>query len=176
MDLSLIELWSDVDWGSAPAWFGLIAASAAAIFTGRNVCVDRGDRRQKQAAEVSAWPAKGDPRSPEMQEQSLAKPSELRTGAFLRNASGSPVYDVRIVWRQEGGGSAEASLPVLAPNDAPVFIALPRPQEIMERVHRDFIGGPSPDELTVELRFRDSKNRTWSRSGTGELKDEGKRP
>lgn len=164
---------SGVDWGSAPAWAGLAAATVAAGLAGRNVFVDVADRQRAQALLVAAWWGKV---------EAVKNPSyrsSVSDGAWVLNGSSAPIYDVRLGYRRRGDEITEVLLtPVLPPTSAddPLFysfglLALADVEPIMELLNRfgniseeDYAGG-----YLVSLSFRDSGGYTWRRGEDGRL-------
>lgn len=160
--------WSDVDWGNAPAWAALVAASLAAGFAGRNVWHDRRDRLQQQARKVAAW-------------WGLSNDATFRgfprrgSGAWLLNASDVPVYDVVVEWLHCGRVVEKRSRRVLPPSAEPEFVGILKAYsagdtEAAERYQKvlDAIGEVE-DGFDVRLSFRDAGGRRWTRYEDGRL-------
>ncbi len=166
--------WADVDWGNAPSWGALIAAVIAASFAGRNVLVDVKDRQRAQAGQVAAWWGK----SKMVSSEGGALPSRTREffGAWVRNASEVPVYDVEVVWLYEGKRHTARTVRMLPPNEQSDFYPMPHdkdpqspwddlsPEEKVMAAIDATAGG-----LDVEVSFRDSEDRKWRRSPSGAL-------
>jgi hypothetical protein len=117
--------WSDIDWGNAPSWLAVTAASVAAGLTAQNVRVDVQDRRQRQAELVAAWWGVTE------DARRLGMPWS-ESGAWLRNASSLPVYDVDVIWTLGDVLWRVHALRALPPTDKPMFVRLP-PADQFER-------------------------------------------
>jgi hypothetical protein len=162
----VIEL-SDIDWGNLPNWGALVAATTAAGLAGRNVYVDRQDRRKAQASRVAAW---WGTKLYEMQTLTGADPQPKYTqvysagGAYLRNASDLPVYEARIEFFRDGRPLYVEELRVVPPQDDAEFL---EPEDADNETAAPW--ERSNDPLDVALSFRDAAGRRWSRSVDGRL-------
>lgn len=79
-------------------------------------------------------------------------------GAWLRNASEVPVYDMHIRWYLSGGEECgRESIAVLPPTDHPHFVRLSTPPENFGT------------DLFVRVAFRDASGRGWVRAEDGRL-------
>ncbi len=119
--------WSDVDWGSAPAWVSFAAALAAATIAFNNLRLDRMDRRQAFASKVAAWP--GPNFHPRKDDDEFCY---QEVGVWLLNASEAPVYDMKIELHISSTPDGEVirvdkpePLPVLPPAKEPRFLSAP---------------------------------------------------
>lgn len=162
----VIEL-SDIDWGNAPSWGALLAATTAAAFAGRNVYVDRQDRRQEQAGKVAAWwgtklfeieTLSGSGRPPAFRQVYSAG------GAYLRNASALPVYDAVIEFFRDGQQVQLLERRVVPPREDPEFL---EPEDADDETTPPWERSNSP--LDVALHFRDAAGKRWYRSVDGRL-------
>lgn len=156
--------WSDVDWGNAPSWGALVAAIVAASFAGRNVLVDRHDREREQAAKVAAWWAVRDVR---VDQRFGIIVTEY--GAWLRNASEVPVYDVEVKWLYGERVYASERMPLLPPQAETVFLEIPKSSEASDDSKTLGAIDEVDGGLAVRLTFRDSAGKVWHRSEHGRL-------
>lgn len=164
---AVIEL-SDIDWGNAPSWGALLAATTAATFAGRNVFVDRQDRRQEQAGKVAAWwgtklfeietLTTGSGRPPPLPRVYSAG------GAYLRNASALPVYEAAIKFFRDGQQVHRLECRVVPPREDPEFL---EPEDADDETLPPW--ERSNSSLDVALHFRDAAGRRWYRSVDGRL-------
>jgi len=161
----------DVQWGDVATWVGagvsllaLAAAVVGAVQAFRVLGIERkrdlvyakesaeraGEARRMQATGVCVWIGEvGTPSA-----HSILVVS-------LRNASELPVYDV-VADVAIGSATASISLSVLPPAPVP----LERPISLV------LPPGASAQEVSLELRFRDSAGVRWRRSGSGLLDEE----
>jgi hypothetical protein len=97
-------------------------------------------------------------------------------GAAVRNGSGTPVYQVELVYHDPGAAwTAVKRLPQVPPGDRPEIYAgfdeehtegEPRP----ERVNPDgSIRLAHSADMVLEIRFTDGRGRRWIRDGQGDL-------
>ncbi len=155
-------LWDNIDWGNAPAWAGLVAATVAAGVSLRTLRDSRTDQREAQARKVAAWWGPKD--EGRVSPGGLLQLAKLHDyGVLLRNASDLPVYDVRVDLRQADshrGNLSERRLPEVS---IPVLRPAPEPMLIAEVGQQD---GPL---VVGSLAFTDANGRRWRRSAGGRL-------
>jgi maltose-binding protein MalE len=154
-----------VDWGTLPAWvssvssaLALLFAATAAVIARRTFLIqseqhqvnaeDRGARaaveRAAQASLVSIWWG-----------ESTALPGEPRNwGAYIRNSSWAPVYQVHVAFVRVGGGTpfAKIDLPLVPPGDG-----------------AEFHPAPIQEQCRARLTFTDAKGVRWIRDEYGRL-------
>jgi hypothetical protein len=176
-----------VNWGDVPSWalvvvalcaLGLAALAARwsyGAFLASSAAAARADearreaRERQQATLVAAWPIS--------ERETFQKAIERGVvGAAVRNASPMPIYNVEIVYRDEGAAwSAIRRLHMVAPSAEPQIFAgfdeetatgTPAP----ERVNKDGSVKLVPSaEMRVEIRFADVLGRRWCRDDNGVL-------
>lgn len=162
-------------WGDIPTWIAAVAAIGAGIIAYRVYWISAEDRRSAQAARVAAWYGLWQHEAVlKMMPNTFLKnrPPEPAWGAFLRNASDLPVYDVTVKFHYpDSGGSAETPnvhtihKSVLPPSDAPIHMKI---DEIALRLYSD---DPRMDRYhRVEIEFTDTQGARWHRDVKGRLK------
>lgn len=104
----------------------LLAALFAASVAGRNLLVDRQDRRQSQASQVAGWWGVDPDYIPRKR-----LPLPPKQGALLRNASELPVYDLQVEFVRADGTSKLSDRQALPPTDSPSFVH-PPPEDVIE--------------------------------------------
>lgn len=174
-----------IQWGDVPSWVSAAVTVFAFLFAVVAVVVARRtfrleserDRintevrrqqdayvRRAQSALVSAWWGITENRH-------AADLSTGRWGAFLRNASETPVYkaNMTVVGAGNHGGQHAMEFAVLPPTEQPVFesIALPRLTPV---ISRRSAGHPGSD-YRVSLRFTDAAGIRWVRDEYGALRE-----
>jgi hypothetical protein len=140
------------------------------------VLVDVRDQQQKQAASVAAWYGVKTDTSP-------AGLPRTSTGAWLRNSSGLPVYDVLLEWVIEDHLHRHKRLALVPPTSEAVFEAMPAVFDFEDQQRDSPADGaveaakmialrldPGRAPIQVRMSFRDSANRLWLRKATGELR------
>jgi maltose-binding protein MalE len=166
---------AQMEWGDLPAWvsatstlFALIFAAVAAVAARRAYRIESerdqvnaGQRRQQeaflrraQAALVSAWwSSRNTPTDPP------------QWGAFVRNASETPVYQARlsVVNVHDPDVSDHFDLAVVPPAAAPEFY---RSRVVDEEMTPD-----TALDFRVEMTFTDSTGNRWSRDQQGRLSE-----
>lgn len=176
-----------MNWGDVPSWAlvvvsvaTLVLASIAArwaysAFAVSFTAAERADearreaRERQQATYVAAWPIS--------ERETFQKAIERGVvGAAIRNASPMPIYNVEILYRDEGAAwGAVRRLHIVPPSDEPQIVAgfdeefstgTPAP----ERVNKDGSIKLVPSaEMRVEIRFADVFGRRWRRDDNGVL-------
>lgn len=162
------------DWGDIPTWVQAVTTTLALIAAGlawlearaannreakRDRQRDEDAARDAQARWVAAWPVwRGRP--------TIAH----RAGATVVNRSELPVYDVAVTFVRGNGAVAEERLPLLPPGEQ--FVRLD--DEVAGSIGLGLRPGPAaqtdpPEGLQIQLRFRDSSEREWTRSVAGSL-------
>jgi arabinogalactan oligomer/maltooligosaccharide transport system substrate-binding protein len=172
----VLDLLDKIHWGDAPTWLGVVLAAVGG-FVALRLYVREADRderaaeerrardleaRRAQAALISAWY--------DIQEQEYRSNLDgemrytYRWGAYLRNASELPVYEVKIdfyavvegIERPAGTESRRVVPPglifVQTPWDLATF-----PQE------------STMDSYVVSITFRDTAGQRWTRDTNGQL-------
>ncbi|MGC9669303.1 hypothetical protein ACNTMW_22430 [Planosporangium sp. 12N6] len=176
-----------MNWGDVPSW-ALVVVSAGALtlaalaarwsygaFLTASAAAARADdarreaRERQQATLVAAWPIS--------ERETFQKTIERGVvGAAVRNASPMPIYNVEIVYRDEGAAwTAVRRLHLVAPSDEPQIVAgfdeeattgVPAP----ERINKDGSIKLLPSaEMRVEISFADALGRRWRRDDNGVL-------
>jgi hypothetical protein len=153
------------DWGDIPTWVAAVAAIGAGIIAYRVYWISAGDRRSAQAARVAAWYGlwqHGSVTPNVFMEHPAPEPA---WGAFLRNASDLPVYDVVVTFHFPGsGGSADTFIKaVLPPSDAPIHVKI---EGIALRLHSN---ARMDVYNRVEIEFTDTQGARWHRGVNGRL-------
>ena len=163
------------DWGDVPTWLTTVSALAAgalifliylrAAERDRRLDADRqaraDDDRRTQAAQVCGWYGR-------TEGQLHPQGSLVHVwGAFVRNASGLPIYDLGVEFhftspRMDGGvwtlARATSRRKIIPPGET--FVAVP------EQMVREVMDS---DQYVVALSFRDAANRRWFRDPDGVL-------
>lgn len=156
-----------VQWGDVSSWvsavstiIALVFAAIAAVVTRRAFGVEvqrdidqEESRRRAQAALVSAWWGSQDA-------------SETQSGAFVRNASETPVYQatLSVVNTRDVDVAQRIDLPVVPPSADPVF--LPVPLELGAPA-----GANAAQDYRVAMSFTDSTGNRWIRDQRGVLSE-----
>lgn len=87
----------DIDWGSAPAWFGAIVTSLAFLIAAVAFFRQRADRRTDQARKVCCWPVDvTDLRTETERGVPVGHGGGQSVQVRVRNASELPVYEVSV--------------------------------------------------------------------------------
>jgi hypothetical protein len=171
-------------WGDIPTWLATIAATAAGVVAyrvyqieARRDLISKDERRAAQAAKIAAWYGS------QRQNMTLTIGSSVQTrpmpepvwGAFLRNASDLPAFDVIVKFHFPPSGTDDSAAAwnvhtikkrVLPPNDAPIHLTI---DEIALRICS---GDPRMDAFhRVEIEFTDTQGLRWHRDVKGRLKD-----
>src|ERR1700733_1572495 len=166
------------NWGDIPTWLATIAATAAGIVAYRVYRIEASrddvadkDRRSAQAAKVGAWYGS---REGQMITTPIGTSVQTQTsreriwGAFLRNASDLPVFDVVVMFYFGKASLDEADAntspykvlrTVLPPGNEPVHVKIP------DEVLRLF-GSADSKEIAfyrVKIEFTDSAGIRWRR-------------
>lgn len=163
--------WGDLDWGNVPTWVSLVAALFAASVAGRNLWVDRKDRRQAQAGKVAGWWGSERHESelaahPRLERLMVGSRYYFMHGALLRNASDLPVYDLRIEFVRDQKIVKVHSEHVLSPTATPTLFQPP------DDADSDELSGKLDEgPYSIAVRFRDAAGRNWARSTDGRLKE-----
>ena len=156
-----------VQWGDVSSWvsavstiIALVFAAIAAVVTRRafGVEVQRDKQqaeflRRAQAALVSAWWGSQDA-------------SETQSGAFVRNASETPVYKatLSVVNARDVNVAQQIDLPVVPPSADPVFHPV--------RLERGApAGANAAQDYRVAMSFTDSTGNRWIRDQRGVLSE-----
>lgn len=175
---------SGVDWGDMPAWLSAVGTVVALLFAAiaakaaqrvyqiefqRDVLAEQTRRQQEdrqrraQAVLVSGWPG-----------GQTDDPGPQRWGAFVRNASETPVYqaNVTVLHVHDPDRTERFTLPVIPPGSEPLF----RPVSLdanTTHTSGDNTGtrssSPSVGEYRVEITFTDSAGARWKRDQLGGL-------
>ena len=171
------------NWGDIPTWLATFAAIAAGLVAYRVYQVEaqrdrlaEEERKGAQAAKIAAWYGSQSHTvttriGNSVQTYPAMKP---KWGAFLRNASDLPVYDVLVKFHFPGTDAKAASgndnvqsivKMVLPPSDAPVHL------EVDELTLRFFSEDSRADAFhRVEIEFTDAQGIRWHRDVKGRLK------
>lgn len=164
-------------WGDIPTWLATAAATAAGAVAYRVYQVEKQrdlvsdeERRGAQAAKIAAWYGFVLQDVTRRRENSVQQDTESEPvwGAFLRNASDLPVYDVIVTYKYPSSGEQVDNVVevVLPPNDAPIHLT------IREATLRLFSPDPRADAYhRVEIKFTDSQGARWHRDLRGQLKE-----
>lgn len=172
------------DWGDVPTWLSSIATILALLFAGLAALVAQrvyrieSDRdqvyekarlqqeallRRTQAALVSAWWG--------WQAADAGAPQAGRWGAFVRNASETPVYQasLTVLDIHDPDVSERFDLVIVPPATEPMFLPsdLDRPPGAGELVP----GGQHAVDYRVEVTFTDSAGVRWIRDQQGRLSE-----
>jgi arabinogalactan oligomer/maltooligosaccharide transport system substrate-binding protein len=162
---------SSIDWGTLPAWVSSAASTLALLFAATAAIIARktfkiqdkqhrfnsddrharlASERAAQASLVSIWCGKGGP-------------SEW--GAFVRNSSQAPVYQVHVTFVEVGVQTpfAKVDIPVVPPDDKAEFhpVPAPGPGEAGSSEHQN--------ECRARLTFTDAVGSRWIRDEYGRL-------
>jgi hypothetical protein len=176
-----------VNWGDVPSWalvvvsLGAFALAALAArwsygaFVASSAAAARADearreaRERQQATLVACWPIS--------ERETFQKAIERGVvGVAVRNASPMPIYNVEIVYRDEGAAwRAIRRVHIVPPSDEPQIIAgfdeetstgTPAPG----RINKDGSVKLVPSaEMRVEICFADVLGRRWRRDDNGVL-------
>ncbi|GAB4049689.1 hypothetical protein GCM10028775_19110 [Catellatospora paridis] len=170
-------MWT-VDWGDAPTWLAFLAASLAGFTaykvygvesrrdeTAAKLQAQRDDDAiRSQASVVAAWYTR---RAYEVTAPGAGTETRHGWGVAIANGSGVPVYDVQVDFYfssplindgEPSGPRGSVTRRVLPPGSH-FFLA-------KESMLRDV---DDRSLYLVSLKFRDSSNRRWMRTVTGEL-------
>lgn len=164
------------EWGDVPTWLGVLLAGAAAVVAlllylraaerDRRGEADRRARldedRRTQAAQVCGWYGRTEGKIGPQQAAVVQV-----WGAFVRNASDLPIYDVAVEFhftspRMDGGvwtlARGQTKRRFLPPGES--FVPVP------EAMLREIV---DTDTYLVAMSFRDAGNRRWRRDPDGIL-------
>ncbi|GII24611.1 hypothetical protein [Planosporangium mesophilum] len=176
-----------MDWGDVPSWALVVVSSCALVlaalaarwsyraFLTASAAATRADEARREAGErqqarlVAAWPIS--------ERETFQKAIERGVvGAAIRNASPMPIYNVEIVYRDEGAAwSAVRHLHMVAPSDEPQIFAgfdeeTTTGTPVPERINKDGSVKLVPSaEMRVEISFADTLGRRWRRDDSGVL-------
>jgi hypothetical protein len=174
-------------WGDVPSWalvtVSLCALTVAALsarwshraFLAAIGAAERAEHARREAGEreqaalIAAWP---------LSEREIFQKAIERgvVGAAIRNASPMPIYNVEIVYRDDGAAwTAVRRVHIVPPGDEPQIFAgfddeattgTPAP----ERLNKDGSVKLVPAaEMRVEISFADTLGRRWHRDDAGVL-------
>ncbi len=174
-----------IQWGDVPSWVSACVTLGAFVFAGVAIVVSRRtfrleserDRvnaevrqrqdayvRRSQSAMVSAWWGSADAvHAPD--------PRSADWGAFLRNASETPVYkaNMTVVGAGNHAGPTAMEFPVVPPTRQPVFHPVAVPSAAPAAGHRSVSNAVS--DYKVSLRFTDAAGIRWVRDEYGVLRE-----
>lgn len=173
-----------INWGDVPSWVSTAVTVGAFLFAVSAVVVARRtfrlelerDRvneearqqqdafvRRSQSALVSAWWGSTD-------EHHAAERSAAGWGAFLRNASETPVYkaNMTIVGAGNRAGPKAMEFPVVPPTRQPVFHSVTMSRAAPVAGQR---GVHAVSDYKVSLRFTDAAGIRWVRNEYGALRE-----
>jgi hypothetical protein len=161
-------------WGDIPTWIAAVAAIGAGFIAYRVYWISAEDRRSAQAARVAAWYGlwKHEAVTPNVYTK---HPSPAPAwGAFLRNASDLPVYDVHVKFYFPPPGTHDyvetwnihtVMQQVLPPSDTPIHVPI---DEVELRLYSD---DPRMDAFhRVQIEFTDTQGIRWHRDVKGRLR------
>lgn len=152
---------SDVDWGTAPAWFGAASTSLAFVIAAVAFLRQTTDRRTEQARRVCCWPVEVTELRTETGRGVLVGPGDGQSVRVrVRNTSELPVYDlavwVHFSYDPEAPRSGSHQRVIVPPGDTDVWADWV-----------DFPASGLADDPFVDLTFRDSSGRRWQRLHDG---------
>ena len=155
------------DWGDIPTWIAAVAAIGAGVIAYRVYAESVEERRSAQASKIAAWYGY---KTESVIDTSRVQPIHVEKpiwGAFLRNASDLPVYDVTVDFYSPDSDDSAHTIHkrTLPPSDAPIHVKI---DNIALRLYSD---DPKMDRYhRVEIEFTDTQGIRWHRDVKGRLK------
>lgn len=186
---------ADISWGDFPSWvtavatvLALLAASYAALRTGKIVTIELGrdrqreqDEERRQASQVAAWAAES-VHDPVGGNNVFSQYTTMSVSGFVVNGSSQPIFNIRVLWFVKDENIYETALAVLPPGGAETW---EMPDEVMARfddqtaeqghkplrgyLEAQLLSSMAAEMLRLEVSFDDSHGRRWTRDRFGNL-------